>query len=82
MNKNRWRNFGRYWEAIAEARKKKLAAKDKEKQDLSLYKGNAEIFLSVRGGLTLALRRALSLAAAHSMGMALGMDFHGTTVAR
>jgi hypothetical protein len=53
-------------------------------QDLSakaLKRGKALRFFSDRGGLVAALRRAITNSAACSLGLALSIDAHGTTIA-
>ena len=45
-------------------------------------RGPKQRYCSVAGGLQLAARRGISNCGAYSLGLATGVDVHGTTVAR
>ena len=57
-------------------------AEEEERAKQSFKVGDAQRFFSVRGGFSLALRRAVSGASCQSLGLAMALDVHRTTVAR
>ena len=48
----------------------------------SMKRGRKQRYLSARGGLELAARRVVSNSGAYALGLAAGLDVHGTTIAR
>ena len=68
-----------YWKNKAESLEKKLR---EVKRKTTFKKGKGSFFLSRRGGMSLALRRALSKGGAHAITLALQIDVHRTTICR
>lgn len=65
-----------------EAAESKVAAHDSCVAAMTSRRDGRQRYFSGKGGLFLAAKRALSNAAAQSIGLTMGVDCHGTTVAR
>ena len=55
---------------------------DKLITDRSFKKGSKQRYFPQRGGMEVALKRVLSNAGAHALGLVLAVDVHRTTVTR
>jgi hypothetical protein len=80
--KEKYRRSSKRWEKL-NAKQLEIIKQLKLKElDRDWRKGKKRRYFSLFGGFTLAVRRCLCNGTAHSMGLCLGLDIHGSTINR